>query len=74
MDWVVLFHFFFRGKEIDDDVVMMKWEHDGVFYFGGYKLLEYIMKYYKIICDKGYVSCTRLNICFRYTKSLNNAR
>ena len=22
----------------NDDVVMMKWEHDGVFYFGGYKL------------------------------------
>lgn len=72
MDWVVLFHFFFRGKEIDD-VVMMKWEYEGVFYFGGYKLLEYIMKYYKLY-DKGYVSCTRLNICFRYTKSLNNAR
>ena len=34
--------FFFRGKEIDDDVVMMKWEHDGVFYFGGYKLYELI--------------------------------
>ena len=33
MDWVVLFHFFFRGKEIDNDVVMMKWEHEGVFYF-----------------------------------------
>ena len=41
MDWVVLFHLFFRGKEIDDDVVMMKWEHEGVFYFGGYKLLTY---------------------------------
>ena len=34
----MLFDFFFRGKEIDDDVVMMKWEHGGVFYFGGYKL------------------------------------
>ena len=38
----MLFHFFFRGKEIDDDVVMMKWEHEGVFYFGGYKLYELI--------------------------------
>ena len=46
MDWVVLFHFFFRGKEIDDDVVMMKWEHEGVFYFGGYKLYE--LTYYEI--------------------------
>ena len=45
----MLFHFFFRGKESDDDVVMMKWEHDGVFYFGGYKLYEliYLKKYFK---------------------------
>ena len=33
----VVSFFFFRGKEIDDDV-MIKWEHEGVFYFGGYKL------------------------------------
>ena len=45
MDWVVLFHFFFRGKEIDDDVVMMKWEHEGVFYFGGYKLYMMVKIY-----------------------------
>ena len=44
MDWVVLFHFFFRGKEIDDDVVMMKWEHDG-----GFFSLEGINNYWNIL-------------------------
>ena len=32
------------GVTIDDDVVMMKWEHDGVFYF-----LEGINYWYEIL-------------------------